>query len=371
MRFERVCLESLGYTLPDQAVTSEELESWLSPAYERLRLPAGRLELMTGIRERRFWAPNTLPSGPSSSSVVQALAAAEVSPKDVGLLIHASVCRDYLEPATASVVHSRCGLAPSCLLYDVSNACLGFLNGLIQAASMIELGHVRTAVVVATEGSRQLVENTVSRLNEDATLSRDDMKLAFASLTIGSASVAAVLTHRDDSRSQSVLLGGRAECDTTGAGLCHSGRDEAAAGGMTPWMRTDSETLMHAGVALGNRAFGPFLDGMGWTRNDLHKTICHQVGLGHRKLMLAALGLPSERDYTTVEVLGNTGSAALPITMAFAAERGFLSPKDHLALLGIGSGINTIMLGVDWQEARVLGCSEGASTDLVGAAGRA
>lgn len=366
MRFERVCLEALGYVLPDQVVTSEELESWLSPAYERLRLPAGRLELMTGIRERRFWAPHTLPSGPSAASVQQALAAAEIAPQEVDLLIHASVCRDYLEPATASVVHNKAGLGPNCLLYDVSNACLGFLNGLVQAAAMIELGQIRTAVVVATEGSRQLVETTVTRLNEDATLSRDDMKLAFASLTIGSGSVAAVLTHRDFSRSRTGFLGGRYECDTSGSGLCRSGRDEAAAGGMQPFMRTDSETLMHAGVALGARAFGRFLEGLGLQRGELAKTICHQVGLGHRKLMLAALGLPSERDFTTVETLGNTGSVALPITLAVAAERGFLNAGDHVALLGIGSGINTLMLGLDWQETRVSGTVESALADGLG-----
>jgi 3-oxoacyl-[acyl-carrier-protein] synthase-3 len=50
MRYQRVCLEAIGYTLPDEVVTSAELERRLAPAYERLRLPEGRLELMTGIR---------------------------------------------------------------------------------------------------------------------------------------------------------------------------------------------------------------------------------------------------------------------------------------------------------------------------------
>ena len=55
MHYQNVCLESLAYTLPEEIVTSDQIESMLSPLYQRLRLPAGRLELMTGIRERRFW----------------------------------------------------------------------------------------------------------------------------------------------------------------------------------------------------------------------------------------------------------------------------------------------------------------------------
>ncbi|HMO84635.1 MAG TPA: 3-oxoacyl-ACP synthase III, partial [Lacipirellulaceae bacterium] len=55
MRYKQVCIESFGYVLPEEVVTSDELEQRLAPAYQRLRLPAGRLELMTGIRERRFF----------------------------------------------------------------------------------------------------------------------------------------------------------------------------------------------------------------------------------------------------------------------------------------------------------------------------
>ncbi len=59
MRYQHVCIESLGYTLPDEIVTSDEIEARLSPLYERLRLPQGRLELITGIRERRICARRT------------------------------------------------------------------------------------------------------------------------------------------------------------------------------------------------------------------------------------------------------------------------------------------------------------------------
>jgi 3-oxoacyl-[acyl-carrier-protein] synthase III len=55
MRYSNVCIESIGYELPKQVVTSAEIEARLAPLYDRLQLPYGRLEMMSGIRERRFW----------------------------------------------------------------------------------------------------------------------------------------------------------------------------------------------------------------------------------------------------------------------------------------------------------------------------
>src|SRR4051812_18380531 len=105
MKYQNVCLESFGYTLPDEIVTSAEIEARLAPLYQRLRLPEGRLELMTGIRERRFWDRGVMPSEKSIESAEKAIAAAGIDKLKIGALIHASVCRDYLEPATACGVH--------------------------------------------------------------------------------------------------------------------------------------------------------------------------------------------------------------------------------------------------------------------------
>jgi 3-oxoacyl-[acyl-carrier-protein] synthase-3 len=352
MRYQNVCLESFGYTLPDEIVTSDEIERRLTPLYERLRLPAGRLELMTGIRERRFWPRGMLPSEKSVESAEQAIRAAGIDKGEIGALIHASVCRDFLEPATACGVHHRLGLGRDCLIYDISNACLGFLNGMVQLANMIELGQIRAGVVVATEGSRQLVETTINELNTDHSLSRDDVKLAVASLTIGSGSAAAVLVDRELSRTGNRLLGGVARTNTDHCGLCHSGKDEAAVA-MRPLMRTDSEKLLREGIDVAAETFAQFLAEVRWQRDEIDKTFCHQVGSAHRKLLFGSLGLDPSIDFPTVEFLGNTGSVALPLCFAIGLSRGRLRPGDHVALLGIGSGINVLMLGVDWQRSPI------------------
>jgi 3-oxoacyl-[acyl-carrier-protein] synthase-3 len=355
MRYHNVCLESLGYVLPAERLTSGELESRLGPLYQRLRLPEGRLELISGISERRFWPDGTLPSDVSAESCRRALQAADFDAKQVGALIHGSVCRDRLEPATACRVHHLAGLPADCFVYDVSNACLGILNGALQIANLIELGQIKAGLVVGTESARQLVETTIAALNSDESLNRKNIKPAIASLTIGSASCAMLLTHHSISRSQNRLEAAVARAETEHHELCQSGHDEAVASGMQPLMETDSEQLMLAGVEVGRRTFATLMEESGWNVEDFQRSVCHQVGGTHRKLMLEALGLSTDNDFATFQWLGNTGSAALPTTLAVAARHGWLQANDGVGLLGIGSGLNCVMASVRWQKSQVEG----------------
>ena len=88
---------------------------------------------------------------------------------------------------------------------------------------------------------------------------------------------------------------------------------------------------------------------LGWPAAEVQKVFTHQVGKAHRKLLLDRLGLSPEIDFPTVEFLGNTGAVALPTAFALGVERGHVSPGDRVALLGIGSGLSSIMLGIEWN----------------------
>ncbi len=348
MQYRRVSIAGLGYTLPEALTTTDEIEGRLEPLYTRLRLPAGRLELMTGIRARRFWPVEMPVSDVSIQSGERAIAASGIDVEQIGALIHGSVCRDHLEPATASRVHRELGLGGDCLVYDVSNACLGILNGMLQIADLIELGRIRAGLVVGTENGAALVENTIAALNADVSLSRSQIKSSIASLTIGSASVAVVLCDRELIAERPQLLGGKVMARTGGHQLCQSV-------GLETIMHTDSDRLMREGVATAAETFGPFLDELAWRSADIDRVICHQVGAAHRKLLYETLGLDLAKDFSTVELLGNTGSAALPVTLALAAQEAFLESDHRVALLGIGSGIHCLMLGLQWQACPVVG----------------
>ena len=354
MNFEHVCIESLGYTVPEETWTSQDVEDKLAPLYQRLKLPEGRLELMTGIERRGFWPVGTRPSEVSVASGKAALHAAANDSLEIECLIHGSVCRDFLEPATACTVHHQLGLPSQCLIYDVSNACLGILSGMIQAACMIEGGHIKSALIVGSEGGRQLVEATIDAMNSDQSLTRKSIKNAIASLTIGSASAAVLLTHDSISQTKNHLRTATTLANTKFNDLCQSDQDQAGAS-MQPLMQTDSEVLMREGVATGQENFQSFLQQSNWSVDSIDRTVCHQVGIAHRKLMLESLSLDPANDFATFQTLGNTGAAALPSAFAMGCEEKFFSSGQKIAWLGIGSGINCTMMGIEWQQTRVKG----------------
>ena len=69
---------------------------------------------------------------------------------------------------------------------------------------------------------------------------------------------------------------------------------------------------------------------------------------GNKKLLFDNLALDPGKNYETLAMLGNVGSVSAPITMAMAIEDNAFKPGQKGALLGIGSGINCLMLGVEW-----------------------
>src|SRR5262249_23528715 len=138
MKYSRVFLDAIGYELPPVVVTSQDLEAQLRPVYQALRMSEGQLEALTGIVERRWWEPGYPPSEGAIQAARKALAASNVSPEDVEVLIYAAVCREDFEPATACRVAAALGINPGAAVFDLSNACLGVLNGIVDIANRIE-----------------------------------------------------------------------------------------------------------------------------------------------------------------------------------------------------------------------------------------
>ncbi|MDR3109739.1 MAG: 3-oxoacyl-ACP synthase III [Planctomycetaceae bacterium] len=349
MIYNKVCVEGFGYSFPPEIVSTSDIEVRLSSLYERLKLPYGRLELMTGIRERRLFPADMLPGDESVRTAERLIDAVGIRREKIGTLIHASVCSDYAEPATACSVHHRLKLPTNCEVYDVSNACLGILNGMIQIANRIELGQIDAGIVVGTEVSRSLMETTIASLNSDMQLDRRSVKPAFASLTIGSGSAAVLLVNERLSKTGNRLLGGAVSANTEHCELCMSATDPLGRGGGT-LMQTDSEELMLRGVEAAAVTFERFLNEVNWQRESINRFFSHQVGKKHRQLLCEALQLNEKHNFTTLEYLGNTGSCALPTAAAVGFETGFVADKSNVALLGIGSGINVLMLALDWQR---------------------
>jgi len=346
-RFERVHVTALGYELGPVVVTSAELEERLAPVYGRLNLQPGQLEAWTGISERRWWQPGFLLSTGAIAAARKALRKAAVEAADIGVVIYAGVCRENFEPATACAVADGLGIRGSAFAYDLSNACLGVLNGMLEVANRIELGQIRAGLVVSCETAREINEIALERLLAGADMA--EFSRAIATFTGGSGAVAVLLTDGSfPGPSGHRLLGGVSETAPEHHRLCRWGLAPAGGALMEQFMSTDSVAVLKHGVHLGARTFGLFLQHMGWQTNQLDRVVCHQVGSGHQEAILKTLQIPKDKDFVTYRFLGNMGTAALPVTAAIAEERGILKTGQRTAFLGIGSGLTCLMVGLEW-----------------------
>ncbi len=347
MRYSRVHLSSLGYELAPVVVTSAEIEERLAPMYEALHVAPGQIESLTGIVERRYWEEGVPVSQGALKAARQALSMAPVEAGQLGTVIYAGVCRENFEPATAFAVAEGLGTPPRCEVYDISNACLGVLNGIADVANRIELGQIRAGLVVSCETAREINEIAIERMLREKSMTVFAGTLA--TLTGGSGAAAVLLT--DGSFSESKRRRLRAGVTFSAPEhhrLCTWGLQETGPHQLAQVMETDSVAVMKYGVELGLKTWEAFLDETGWARDDVDKVICHQVGGGHRDQILKTLGVPVEKDFSTYKFLGNIGTVSLPLTAALAEEREFLQPGDKVSLLGIGSGLTCMMLGIDW-----------------------
>ena len=382
MHYRRVYLESIGYELPPVVVPTADLEKRLTPFYQATKQPFGQLELLTGIRERRWWEPGYRLSQGASAAGRQALARANFDPKDVDLLIYAGVCREQYEPATACAVAANLGIGSEAMMYDLSNACLGVLNGVIEVANRIELGQCRAGLVVSCETAREINETAIDRVNDAKT--PDVFRSQLATFTGGSGAVAVLVTGEDMASGRRRLVGGAAKnapehhdlckwgvrsilpstigrlidekvpplldhvLGTQAGSLVKSSFEAGMRHVMVPFMETHAGEVLKFGVDLGTRTWVSFLTKLGWARETIDKVICHQVGAGHRDAVLKGFGIDPKKDFSTFPYLGNVGTVSLPMTAAIAEERGHLEPGDRVGWLGIGSGLNCLMLGMEW-----------------------
>ena len=334
-----VTIEGIAYELAPHRISSAEIEAQLKDSMDRFGMQQGQLEHLTGIKERRFWDRGVQPSEVATIAAEKVLANAGIPRHEIGVIINSSVCKDYIEPSVACLVHGNLGLPETCLNFDVGNACLGFLNAMHIVDTLIESGQIKYGLIVDGEGARDPVEATIARLQSpDCTV--EQFRANFATLTLGSGAVAMLLTHKKYSKTGHTLNDSVSLADTRHNRLCL---------GQPTEMLTDASALLRAGVSLAGRTWLQAMETIkDWRDQTIDLYIPHQVSIRHMQALGQTLGLSNEKIHLNVQTQGNIGPAALPITLAMAAEAGRMVKGAHVALMGIGSGLNCSMMSLTW-----------------------
>ncbi len=332
-RFDDIAVVSLAACDAPVVVTSDEIDERLTEFYERVGARPGLLESLAGISERRQWPEGVSFMDAAAMAGEQAIQKSGIDRSRIGLVMDTSVCRERLEPSSSVTVHDSLGLPSTCMNFDVSNACLGFLNGMHIAGAMIESGQIEYALIVDGEGTREIQNNTLDRLlAPDSTM--DDLFSNFASLTLGSGSTAMVVGRHADNPGSHRIVRGFFRADTVHHDLCVGSLES---------MRTDTAALLEAGTSLAKLAWDD-AEKSDWLNMDRY--ILHQISQVHTAAMIDVLGFDAAKVPRSFPTHGNMGPAAVPFTLAGAADT--LSTGDRVLCLGIGSGLNCSVVELLW-----------------------
>lgn len=333
-RLNNTAVLSVSAVEAPEVVTSASIDDALGATLRRVRLRPGLFERLAGIRERRWWPEDVSFVDAAVMAGQKAIDEAGVHPGDIGLLINTSVSKAALEPSAAVGVHHALDLPTSCLNFDLSNACLGFVNAMQLAGLMIDTGQIDYALIVDGEGSRVTQQRTIARLNGPTTTSADVIA-EFATLTLGSGSAGMVLGRRDRHPDAHRLVGGVSRAGTEHHKLCVGDLD---------MMRTDVKGLFDAGLALSEQTWKEAGTEFDWV--DLDMYVSHQISQVHTDAICATLGIDPARAPRTFPTYGNIGPASIPFTLALNADS--LSPGNRIVCMGIGSGLNTSCVELEW-----------------------
>ena len=348
--FKHVFVQSFGLHFPSTLLSSAEIEERIAPAYERLKIPAGTLERVSGVSTRGMWSTDVTPSSVATVAAREALDRSGFRPDQIGALINCSVSRDFFEPATACLVHHNLGIPEESLVLDITNACIGFSDGMIMLAHLIEAGTVKAGIICSGENISKVVHTTCEQLLGDLRITRDKLLQMLPTLTLGCGAVAAVLCHESIATSGHQFVGGVARSASQHHQLCIGNGDFSVGQGeeIAPIMTSDAAQLMIAAAKLGGRAFPDVTASLGWSKDQVDHVFCHQVGRQVNEAFYREMGLDFDKDFAIYKRYGNMVSAALPAALAIGADEKNIQPEQKVLLTAFGSGLNTRFLGFQW-----------------------
>lgn len=324
-----VKIAGLGAFLPEQVVTSAELEA----AYG---LAPGWVARTTGITERRR-ATHETTAGMAAAAGRRALEAAGLGLADVDLIVAASSGPQQAIPCTAAFIQRELGApegASAC--FDINATCLSFLFALQTVAHLVAAGSYRAALVVSSEvASRSLNP----REPESAVL-------------FGDAAAAAVIVPTPQGEASAVIREQLATyssgADLTairGGGTLHHPNDPATTPEMNMFTMT-GPTIYKRAARLAGPFFDSFFAGAGWQREELDALIPHQAS-GHAIAILRSrYGFRPEQVVGSIEQRGNCVAASIPLGLAEAVAAGRVRRGDKVLLFGTGAGLTLGAIGL-------------------------
>lgn len=307
---------SVGIALPQRRVSN-------APIAARLGVEERWIVERTGIHERRIADAGETVADYAEVAARRALESAGVHPREVDLVLLATISHERLTPNGASLVAARIG-ADGAGAIDLNAACAGFVSGLTLAAGQVESGRARTALVIGAD--------LLSPLTDP-----DDRRTA---ALFADAAGAVVVTALEDGGSSRIGPGALGSDGSRGE-LITAERDEL---------------IIHM---QGHDTFRQALDRLsestieacemaGLKLGDVDVFAYHQANARILTAVGERLGLDPDRIVNCIDRFGNASAATVPLALADAQEDGRLQPGSRVLLAAFGGGLTWAATVIEW-----------------------
>jgi 3-oxoacyl-[acyl-carrier-protein] synthase-3 len=320
----RIGITGLGCYVPDRVLTNDELSTLVDTSDEWIMT-------RTGIRERRIAAPEQAMSDLAVPACSAALEQAGVQPREVDLLVVATVTPDMTFPSTSALVADRLGM-PDAAAYDLSAGCTGFMYAIAQAHGMLASGLARKALVVGGDVLSKILD-----WSDRSTL-----------VLFGDGAGAVVMEAIEDGGG---FLG--FELGADGGGGVHlwlPGSGSRVFDDPDRFVKMNGREVFKFATRVLVSSAETLLEECGKTVDEVDVYVPHQANVRIIDHARKKLGISEERTVVNVDKYGNTSSGSIPLALADAEQDGRLKPGELVLMTGMGAGLTWGSALIEWTK---------------------
>ena len=322
----RIGITGLGVHVPARVVTNAELSTMVDTSDEWI------VE-RTGIRERRFAAPEEALTDIALPAAREALAKAGAEAADIDLLVCATVTPDMMFPTSSALLADALG-AGDAAAYDLLAGCTGFMYAVVQAYGMLASGLARRALVVGGDVLSKILD-----VEDRSTL-----------VLFGDGAGAVVMEPVERGGFLGFELGadggGGENLWLPGSGSRHFDEPNS-------FVKMNGREVFKFATRVLVSSAEKVLAECGRTVDDIDVYVPHQANKRIIDYAAGKLGIPEEKIVVNVDRYGNTSSGSIPLALADARSDGRLREGELVLMTGMGAGLTWGSALMEWTEERV------------------
>ncbi|QSV46520.1 beta-ketoacyl-ACP synthase III [Geobacter benzoatilyticus] len=285
------------------------------------------IESRTGIRERRFVAPEVSTSDLATAAALSALANANMEPGELDCIIVGTSTPDMYLPATACMVQKNIG-AKNAVAFDMNAVCSGFIFGVETADNFIRSGKYRRVMVIGADTYSKFLD-----FQDKGTcpLFGDGAGAVILGATEEKRGILQSVIHSDGSGWELIQVpSSGSRCPVTADTIASRDNTFKMSGKQVFIFATDvipriiEEVTAKAGVNI----------------SDIDYIIPHQANVRIIDFISKKTGLAKDRFLLNLDRYGNTAAASVGLALDENIRNGILKPGQLLLIMGFGGGLS-------------------------------